>query len=595
MKLSKYSIKIEREALRCNSKNKITSSAFPKAFGNKEKNNFITADEDESVLVIKTPMSESIVDGYGKFVEITNVVIEELYKLDEYIWPVSDYKTDKEEVNTYAKIKLSIDEDFFNELKGQVEGLPENLEESYKLIKENFINKQEMIENLYGECKCKVSKSSVSLYNIRLNHKDKNGISISDVEFLVGFLFGCLLNEETKNLKEEIKRLIKFNNKYSLKVREGLENIYEEIKEKETRTSVEAKLSKEDILVLADKYKEEGHYARYCLQDYEKLVAESVCLIKDAISLGIDYEVLNETKSVVRFISGSKEEFVIEGNKTDRDSYIFPIITDDKFTSKEIMNEAGVNVPEAILLESDMDEEDKETLLKPFYNQKLVVKPRNTNYGTGITVFSKPATKTQILNAVEYAFQFDNNVLIEEYVKGMEYRFLVIDGKCLSVAHRRIASVVGDGKSTIEELIDEKNKEPWHFLTGTPVKKDAPVVEYLKLQGLDFKSVLKKDKRVFLRTNSNCSTGGESIDYTDIMPAKFKKIAEKAAKAFDAKICGVDIIIDDLEKDDYSIIEINDNPGYSINEWPYEGRGEKIGISVLRLLDLLPEGTKIKI
>ena len=79
------------------------------------------------------------------------------------------------------------------------------------------------------------------------------------------------------------------------------------------------------------------------------------------------------------------------------------------------------------------------------------------------------------------------------------------------------------------------------------------------------------------------------------MPTKFKKIAEKAAKAFDAKICGVDIIIDDLEKDDYSIIEINDNPGYSINEWPYEGRGEKIGISILRLLDLLPEGTKIKI
>ena len=595
MKLSKYSIKIEREALRCNRKNKITSAAYPKNFGIKEKNNFITADEDESVLVIKTPISESIDDGYGKFVEITNVVIEELYKLEEYIWPVTSYKTEKDEVNTYVKLTLSIDEDFYNELKGQVEGLPTNLEESYKLIKENFILKQEMIEKLYGKCKCKVSKSHVTLYNLRLNHNTKNGISVSDVEFLVGFLFGCLLNEESKNLKEEIKRLIKLNNKYSLKLKEGLENIYEELKIKESRIQKEEDMSKEDIIALADKYSEEGHYARYCLQDYEKLVAESVCLIKDAISLGIDYEVLNETKSVVKFEIGSKEEFVIEGNKTDRDSYIFPIITDDKFTSKQIMKEAGVNVPEAILLEKDMDDEDKETLLKPFYNQKLVVKPRNTNYGTGITVFAKAATKTQILNAVEYAFQFDNNVLIEEYVKGMEYRFLVIDGKCLSVAHRRIASVVGDGKSTIEELIDEKNKEPWHFLTGTPVKKDAPVVEYLKLQDLDFKSVLKKDKRVFLRTNSNCSTGGESIDYTEVMPAKFKKIAEKAAKAFDAKICGVDIIIDDLEKDDYSIIEINDNPGYSINEWPYEGRGEKIGVSILKLLDLLPEGTKIKI
>lgn len=595
MKLSKYSIKIEREALRFTNKNKVTSSAFPKAFGNKEKNNFITADENEEMLVIKTPLSESIADGYGKFVEITNVVIEELYKINEYIWPISFYRNGEEEINLKGKVSLSINQDFYNELREDIKELPEELEDAYKLIKENFAEREEMIENLFGKCKVKANKTHVSLYNLRLNYMDKCGFKVEDIEFLVGFLFACLEKTESKNLKEEIKRIQKLNNKYSLKLKDGLDAIYEEVKSKVLRAESEENLSKEETFKLAVKYAEEGHMARYCLQDNEKLVAESVCLIKDAISQGIDYEVLNEAKSVVRLISGSKEEFVIEGNKTDRDSYIFPIITDDKFTSKEIMKEAGVNVPDAILLEKDMDEDDKETLLKEFYNQKLVVKPRNTNYGTGITVFSKPATKKQIMNAVEYAFQFDNNVLIEEYVKGMEYRFLVIDGKCLSVAHRRIASVVGDGKSTINELIDEKNKEPWHFLTGTPVKKDEPVVEYLKLQGYDFNTVLKKDKRVFLRTNSNCSTGGESIDYTDVMPVKFKKIAEKAAKAFEAKICGVDIIIDDLEKDDYSIIEINDNPGYSINEWPYEGRGEKIGISILKLLDLLPERTKIKI
>ena len=72
------------------------------------------------------------------------------------------------------------------------------------------------------------------------------------------------------------------------------------------------------------------------------------------------------------------------------------------------------------------------------------------------------------------------------------------------------------------------------------------------------------------------------------MPEYFKKIAEKAGNAFNAKICGVDIIIDDVEKEKYSIIEINDNPGYSINEWPYEGEGEKIGIAILDLLDILP-------
>ena len=116
---------------------------------------------------------------------------------------------------------------------------------------------------------------------------------------------------------------------------------------------------------------------------------------------------------------------------------------------------------------------------------------------------------------------------------------------------------------------------------------DEPVIEFLKLQGYDFETVLPKDKRVFLRTNSNCSTGGESIDMTDKVPDYFKTIAEKAAKAFNAKICGVDIIVEDFNKKDYAIIEINDNPGYSINEWPYEGKGQKIGIAILKLLDLI--------
>ena len=251
------------------------------------------------------------------------------------------------------------------------------------------------------------------------------------------------------------------------------------------------------------------------------------------------------------------------------------------------MKENRLNVPNAILLKKNMDSNDIELILKPFYNSKLVVKPRNTNYGTGITVFSKNATKSQILNAVKYAFNFDDNVLIEEYIKGMEYRFLVIDGKCLSVCHRRVASVVGDGKSTIKQLIEEKNKEPWHYLTATPVKMDEPVVEFLKLQGYDYDTVLPENKRVFLRTNSNCSTGGESIDMTETMPEYFKQVAEKAAKSFNAKICGVDIIIEDLKKENYSIIEINDNPGYSINEWPYEGKGQKIGTAILKLLDLI--------
>ena len=104
-----------------------------------------------------------------------------------------------------------------------------------------------------------------------------------------------------------------------------------------------------------------------------------------------------------------------------------------------------------------------------------------------------------------------------------------------------------------------------------------------------YNGVVPNGKRIFLRTNSNCSTGGESIDYTNIIPAKFKRIAEKASRAFEAKICGVDIIIDDLQGDEYCILETNADPGYDINQWPYEGPDAHIGIEILKMLGLSTE------
>lgn len=582
MNQNKYVISIKREALRCSFGGKKSSKAFPKAFGDREKNIFISCEEDEAILKLKV-LSSNYKDAYIKMQEVTNVVVNELHLLNEMIYASSFYN---DEMIAKGKISIQIDKEYYEELK-KIYDIPEKLEEAYLLIKENMELIIDLAKNNYGKIKIKANKKDIVLSNIRLNIFDGYGISQNDLMFFVSSVFTCLRNKEVKNIKDLEKALLETDKKLNLKCEDGIKNIYNELKEKKSRINRENEYSKEEIVKISNEYNEYAYNQRYCMQKHKNLVAEAVCIIKDAIARGIDFEVLNESKSTVEFKGHGNVEFVIEGNKTDRDNYIFPIITDDKYISKQEMKEAGLSVPDAILLDKDMNQKDIEELVSEYYNKKLVVKPRNTNYGTGITVFSKRASKSQILNAIEYAFKFDNNVLIEEYKKGMEYRFLVINGKVLSVCHRRIASVVGDGKSTIKELIDAKNKEPWHALTGTPVKMDEPVKEYLKLQELNYQSIIPEGKRVFLRTNSNCSTGGESIDYTDIMPSKFKKIAEKAAKVFDAKICGVDIIIDDLEKDEYSIIEINDNPGYSINEWPYEGRGEKIGIAILKLLNLM--------
>lgn len=583
MKQEKFNISIERNVLRCDLNGKKSNKLFPKAFGDKTKNEFITNDNEDYLLKIKTPISSNLSETYNKFEEIINVVYVELHNLKEVIWPSSYFIN----LDLSLKINFRLDKEFYEEIKQIDFSLPKTIEEAYYTIKSNFENNSKLLKNIYGNLKIKIKKNGLEINNIHANYLTKNGLTENDVIFLIAFIFTCLRVNNILLVNDLIKELNKTSKLYHLKTQNAIQAISKELKDKQTRIQKEELLSFNELLLLAKKYSEEGFNTRYCLQKNQKIVSESVVLIKDAISQGIDYKILNEEKSLVELNYKGHKEFVIEGNKTDRDTYIFPIITDDKFTSKQIMAEAGLHVPKAILLEKSMDKEDIEYLVNPFYNKCLVIKPRNTNYGIGITVFSKKATRKQILNAIEYAFTFDTNVLIEEYVKGMEYRFLVVDGKCLSVVHRRIASVVGNGKSTIRELIEAKNKEPWHYLTSTPVKMDEPVIEYLKLQGYTFETVIPEGKRVFLRTNSNCSTGGESIDMTNVIPNKFKKIAEKASKAFNAKICGVDIIIDDLEKDDYAIIEINDNPGYSINEWPYEGKGEKIGISILKLLNLV--------
>ena len=141
-----------------------------------------------------------------------------------------------------------------------------------------------------------------------------------------------------------IKALEKNLKSYGLRNKEALKN-FASSKMNQKRLLEELKLSEEEIVKIANLHLEEGYNQRYKICRFDKLVAESVAIIKDAISQGIDYKILNEEKSVVEFSLNGKREFVIEGNKTDRDSYIFPIITDDKFIAKQIMKEASLNVP----------------------------------------------------------------------------------------------------------------------------------------------------------------------------------------------------------------------------------------------------------
>lgn len=136
----------------------------------------------------------------------------------------------------------------------------------------------------------------------------------------------------------------------------------------------------------------------------------------------------------------------------------------------------------------------------------------------------------------------------------------------------------------MRELVEEKNTDP---LRGTdhlkPLEKIRTGPEetlMLSMQNLSWDSIPKAEEIIYLRENSNVSTGGDSIDYTEEMDDYFKEIAIRATQVLDAKICGVDIIVprETIDRDKHAIIELNFNPAMHMHCFPYQGEQKKLVI-----------------
>ena len=226
-----------------------------------------------------------------------------------------------------------------------------------------------------------------------------------------------------------------------------------------------------------------GYMEKCVLDGYPLLEPSTVCVIKAAIKHNLNYEILDEKRSFFRIYNDKKEEFIYQATKTSKDISTYPFITDNKVLVKNILRDNNFNVPDGILLDENMSVVEKNSLIKHFVGKSVVVKPNTTNRGTGITVFEKEVTVEELKEAIQNAFKYDSKVIVEDFKKGLEYRFLVIGDECICVLHRRAASVVGDGKSTISELIKEKNNEPWHGLAKRIITIDAVARQVMKRQG----------------------------------------------------------------------------------------------------------------
>lgn len=334
--------------------------------------------------------------------------------------------------------------------------------------------------------------------------------------------------------------------------------------------------------------------APYALKGYENMELSTQMVLYDAIQMGIHLEILDENDQFLKLWHEDHVEYVKNGNMTSKDNYVVPLAMANKTVTKKILDKAGFPVP------AGSEFSNKADALR-YYGQiaqkAIVVKPKSTNFGLGISIFQEPASLEDYEKALDIAFAEDADVLVEEFIAGTEYRFFVLDGKCEAVLLRVAANVVGDGTHTIRELVDAKNQNP---LRGRDHRSPLEIIQLgdiellmLEQQGYTPETVLPAGVKADLRGNSNISTGGDSIDVTEQMDDSFKQLAADMATAIGAWVCGVDLIIPDTsvistkEAPACTCIELNFNPSMYMHTYCHEGPGQIITKKIL--MKLFPE------
>lgn len=316
------------------------------------------------------------------------------------------------------------------------------------------------------------------------------------------------------------------------------------------------------------------------LENGDPVTLSTRLILAAADELGVKWQILPGTKIIQLEFQGSIKHFRFQISTETTDVGFYGCL--DKSITNALLSNHGILVPNGFHLAQNDPEsywlEAFAALAKP-----VVVKPTTGNQGQNISLGI--TDQNSYVDAVKKAFLFSNDkeagVIVEEQFEGKEYRILTTREKVLAVIYRMPANVVGDGVHTIAELIAAKNSDPRRSDNPNDslvkIKIDDHVAEYMKEQQLELTTIPTADIRVFLRKNSNISTGGDSFDVTDQIHDSVKKLAVAAVNAVPGlDFAGVDFMTKNIEAEQtpetYRIIEINSSPGFSIHEFPYQGQ-----------------------
>jgi cyanophycin synthetase len=329
------------------------------------------------------------------------------------------------------------------------------------------------------------------------------------------------------------------------------------------------------------------------LRETERLGPSTGSLVDEAKSRGIPWIRLNRN-SLVQLGYGINQRR-IQATVASTTSNIAVEIACDKEDTKNILEAASVPVPKGRII---YDEDDLAAACERL-GYPLVIKPINGNHGRGATIGIQ--NWEQAVEALTIAKKVSRSVIVEQFIVGLDHRMLVINYKFVAAALRTPAAVEGDGKSTIQQLIDKVNEDPrrgyGHEKVLTQIKIDEVSENILRDKGLTLESVLPAGETLYLKATANLSTGGTSTDVTDIVHPDNIFMAERIARIIGLDICGIDVMTSDIsqpvEEVRGAVLEVNAAPGFRMHLEPAEGLARNVASPVIDML--YPPGSNYRI
>lgn len=280
----------------------------------------------------------------------------------------------------------------------------------------------------------------------------------------------------------------------------------------------------------------------------------------------------------------------IQATVTSETSSIGVELACDKEDTKYLLEQSEVLVPRGEIIR-------RESSLKSsceYVGYPLVIKPIDGNHGRGITVNIQ--NYEEALVAFKAAKEISRAIIVEKYIVGEDYRLLVINNRLVAAAKRTPAHVVGDGKHTIQELVDIVNEDPrrgyGHEKVLTQITINNLTQSIIEGKGYTVDTVLPEGEMLILKDTANLSTGGTSEDVTDIVHPANVSMAERISKIIDLDICGIDIMTTDiskpLEETGGAVLEVNAGPGFRMHLAPAKGLARNVAAPVID--KLFPHG-----